>query len=170
MEPMFPKEMLYNASGKKKTRSLFIETKRTGDDPFLSLKPQKNNGMISLRDLFIQYVVDDPSEVSFAEVVFGDYEFWQNLLECNWMDEYVKIWRSISDAKRKSKAFKSVLSEVENEGRNAYSAAKYIIEEPWKDKRNKQTKKEVQETTEAGFRASDISSDVQRLKREGILQ
>lgn len=170
MEPMFPKEMLYNASGKKKTQSLFIETKRQGDEPFLSLKPQKDNGMVSLRDLFIQLVVDDPSEVTFAEVVFGDYEFWQNLLKCNWMDEHVKIWRSITDAKRKSKAFKSILSEVENDSRNAYSAAKYLIEEPWKDKRNKQTKQQVQETAEEGYKASGVSSDIKRLRESGLLQ
>lgn len=168
MEPMFPRELLYNASGKKKTTSLFVETQRTGDEPFMTLKADKGNGNISLRDLFIQLVVDDPSEVTFAEVVFGDMEFWLHLSNCGWMQEYVKSWRSITDAKRKSKAFKSILSEIENEGRSAYSAAKYLIEEPWKDKRNKEVKEQVKETTKAAY--SEYSSDVSRLKEQGLIQ
>ena len=168
MEPMFSKEMLYNASGKKRTRSLFTETKRQGDEPFLSLKPQKDNGAVSLRDLFIQFVVDDPSETTFAETVFGDLEFWQNLLECDWMVEEANKWRTITDAKRKAKAFRVLINEVESDGRNSYSAAKYLIEEPWKDKRNPNVKEHVKETTQKGY--SSISSDVNRLTELGLLQ
>ena len=97
MEPMFPKEMTHNSMGRMKLGALFVETHRPGDEPFLSLKAQKDNGYVSLRDLFIQYVVDDPSEATFAEVVFGDMEHWNQLLACNWMDEHVTKWRAICD-------------------------------------------------------------------------
>lgn len=168
MEPMFPKEMTHNSMGRMKLAALFVETHRPGDEPFLSLKAQKDNGYVSLRDLFIQYVVDDPSEATFAEVVFGDMEHWNQLLACNWMDEHVTKWRAICDAKRKAKAFKMIINEVEQGGKSAFSAAKFLIDEPWKDKRNKATKEAVQKSSEAGFSA--VNEDVKRLKEIGLIQ
>lgn len=167
MEPMFPKEMTHSAMGKKKTQSLFVETARQGDEPFLSLRPQKNNGAVSLRDLFIQYVVEDPSESVFAETVFGDYDFWLNLLECKWMEEHVLKWRKVTDAKRKALAFKAILEEVQTNGKSAFSAAKYLVEEPWKG-RTKETKAKVKESAEEGF--SFVSEDFKRLKEQGLIQ
>lgn len=168
MEPMFTKDMTHSGMGKMKTQSLFIETARPGDDPFLSLRPQKDNGMVSLRDLFIQYTTDDPSEVTFSEVVFGDYEFWLNLLKCKWMQPYAKQWRTIADARRKAKAFRSMIEEVENKGKSAFSAAKYLIDEPWKDKRSPKTKEDSKESTNRAF--SEVNEDFERLKQSGLIQ
>lgn len=162
MEPMFPKEMLLGSGGHMKTRSLFFETCLPTDEPFLSLKPQKDNAAPSLRDIFITLVVDDPSEATFAETVFGDIRFWENLCNCRWMEPHLKEWRRIADAKRKSKAFKSIIKEIEEGGRSSFTAAKYLIEEPWKDKRKSEVKKEVQETADMGY--SMVREDFNRIK------
>lgn len=166
MEPMFPKEMLLGSAGHLKTRALFIETCLPTDTPFLSLKPQKDNGMVSLRDLFILYVTDDPSEATFAETVFGDMRFWDNLCKCTWMESFLAEWRHIADSKRKSKAFKTIMKELEDGGRSSFTAAKYLIEEPWKDKRNPAVKKSVEESTNEAY--GSIADDVARI--QGTLQ
>lgn len=162
MEPMFPKEMMFGSAGHMKTRSLFYETCLPTDEPFLSLKPQKDNMAPSLRDLFIELVTDDPSEATFAEAIFGDIRFWDNLCVCKWMEPHLVEWRRIADAKRKSKAFKVILSEIEEGGRSAFTAAKYLIEEPWKDKRKAKVKEEVSQSATDGYNM--IKDDVARIK------
>lgn len=166
MEPMFPKELTHSKMGKKKTSSMFVETAKPGDNPFLTLGSNKK--YISLRDLFIKYVTDDPSEVSFAEIVFGEYDFWLNLSECKWLEDHVTQWRRITDARRKAKAFSAIVQEIDNDGRNAFAAAKYLIQEPWKDKRDPKVKKDSEETTKEAYR--EFHGDIDRLKESGLLQ
>jgi len=133
-----------------------------GDDPPLMRLGRDNGELPSLRELFILLVTDDPTEVEFAEHVFGDYAFWDNITSCKWMESYLKEWRLITDARRKTKAFKAILSEIEGDGRSAFTAAKFIIEEPWKDKRNPKVKDEVNQSTARA--AKDIDSDIVRMK------
>ena len=162
MEAMFPKEKLYGSAGHKLTRSLFIETAQTDDVPFLSLRTQKDNGMISLRDLFITFCTEDPTEVIFAETVFGEVAFWEHLKKARWMDEWYTEWKFVADVKRKSLAFQSIIGEIKSGGRSAFTAAKYLIEEPWVDKRNKKVADKVKATTKQA--ADIVSSDIARLK------
>lgn len=167
MEPMFPKELLYGSKGHMRTQSLFLETRRHGDEPLFTLKPGTRHGCPSLRDLFIEYTVYDPSESSFAEAVFGEVAYWENLKKADWMQDHIEKWRYIADVKRKAIAFKTIIKEVENDGRNAFSAAKYLIDEPWKDKKNPKVKEEVKKTTEE---ASDrVQEDRLRLIEGGLL-
>lgn len=168
MEPMFPKDMTHNAVGRMKLQALFEETARPTDEPIMSLRASRPNGLPSLRDLFIQLVVDDPTETTFAELVFGDIDHWNQLLAWKPLAPYLKKWRAITDAKRKAKAFQLMIAEIDTRGKSAFSAAKFLIDEPWKDKRKASVKKEVQETTKAGF--AEVSDDFNRLKEAGLLQ
>ena len=154
-----PKYLL-TTSGQRRTRSLFRETCMGSDTPVAALG--RNPGdLIPVRQLFLSMVPEDPTEFMFAETVFGDYAHWKLIADAPWMKDYIEEWRMICDVKRKSDAFQSVLKEAK-EGRSAFSAAKYLIEEPWKDKRNTKTKEKVKESTKKAF--DSVKDDVARLK------
>ncbi|MCA9368199.1 hypothetical protein KC887_08155, partial [Candidatus Kaiserbacteria bacterium] len=74
-----------------------------------------------------------------------------------------------ADVKRKSKAFQAIIKEVTNDGKNSYAAAKYLIEEPWKQKRTKAAKEESRATTEEALISSEVSEDLDRLREAGLL-
>lgn len=146
---LIPREILYNDMNVLRTASLFKETCRLNDNPIISLKSTRRDDMISLRDLYIQFCVDDPSETEFAEHVFGDVGVWEQIKKANWITPYLEEYRLVTDTKRKAKAFRYLAQEVKEQGKNAYGAAKYLIEEPWKDKRNTETRKKSRKTTQA---------------------
>ena len=159
-KPLFNEEVLYSNQGHRRTRSLFWETAVAGDNPVMSLRRSKK--FLLLRPLFIEFVTNDPTELLFAEYVFGDYSYWKNITEAKWMDKYLDEWRMVTDTKRKAMAFEAVLQEARDKGRSAFSAAKFLIEEPWKNKRDKKTKRAVQQSADAA--RSGLNADIARMK------
>lgn len=171
MSLFFEKDDLWSPhTNQPKTRSLFTETCIAGDNPKMTLNGgrDEHQNLPCLRDLFISLVVNDPSEVVFAETVFGEVNYWLRLRETKWMKEYLKDWRLVTDTKRKQKAFQAILAEIEEGGRSSFTAAKYLIEEPWKDKRKKEEAAVNKATTRAA--ADSFADDISRLKEDGLLQ
>ena len=163
---MFPEDVLRNNSGKFRTVSLFKEKSNNPEDkPIFTLGRDKKDGYVSLRDLYIALCTEDPTEDTFVETVFGDYQGWKTLSSVGWIQPYLKEWREVCDTKRKTVAFKAIIKEVK-EGKSPFAAAKYLIEEPWKGRKTsaRTTRKH---TTENAFEA--VSSDIDRLKAEGLL-
>ena len=61
---------------------------------------------------------------------------------------------------------------MKTNGKSSFTAAKYLIEEPWKTgnaMERKRNKKLVSESAEEAFSDSTIQSDLKRLKEEGVL-
>lgn len=162
-------DKLYSASGKMLSRSLFKETNKGDGEPVFTLSPHPQEGLISLRDHFLELTLSDPSEGEFALFVFGSVRFWNNLKKSTWLQEHLTEWRLEADILRKSKAFKAIVQEVENNGKSAFSAAKFLIDEPWKAK-TKATKEATKATTEAASNRVNLSEHLQRLKEKGSLQ
>jgi hypothetical protein len=164
---LFSKEQLWTTNGIAKTNSLFSEVARQGDEPIMSLNGISRPDLPCLRDLYVPMVARDPSEVTFAETVFGDLRYWLKLRDAVFMPKYLEEWNHMADVKRKQLAFEAVIKEIENEGRSAFSAARYIIEEPWKG-RTKAVKEKVTKTADEakGFWKEDFD----RLKDEGMIQ
>ncbi len=157
--PLIEHKDLYTSSGQRRTRALFRETCMASDTPVASIGKQPG-ALIPMRELFLEFVPNDPTEFEFAELVFGDYAHWKMIADAPWMSDVLAEWRMICDVKRKSEAFKAVLEEAKG-GRSSFTAAKYLIEEPWKDKRNPKTKEAVNKSTQ---KARDgILEDVKRL-------
>lgn len=171
--PMFTKSQLYAANGTKKSTSLFKETATTPtSEPIMSLAPTGYGKYICLQDLYVALTQDDPSEYTFAEEVFGSYAFWHNIRQKEWFKPYYEDYQIIAAAKRKQKAFKAIIAEVESEGRNALAASKYLIEEPWKGKKvvDKEAKENSRKSTVKARNSKEVDSDYQRLKEQGLLQ
>lgn len=144
---MFDREQIYGTNGIPRTKSLFAEYGVTSETiltfndtgkPYPALKP-----------LYIKFCVDDPSEAEFALAVFGDITFWEKLKNSPIMEKHLDEWRHETDVMRKSKAFKHIMHEIENDGRNSYSAAKFLIDEPWKPKTKESKQAKAQTTAEA---------------------
>lgn len=164
---IFSKEQIWASNGNAKSLSLFSETCSPKDTPILSLNGGRKT-LPCLRDYYVPLVAQDPSETLFAETVFGDLRFWLKIRDLDWMQKYLDEWRLMADTKRKQKAFEAVIREVEEGGRSSFTAAKYLIEEPWKDKRNTKTKEDSQKSSTQA--RSVYSEDIERLKEEGFLQ
>jgi hypothetical protein len=168
--PIFSYSDLYNKSNNMLIRDIFSEW---NPDALLTLDKNGKEGKICLFKLYMAHTVDDPSEVVFAEEVFGDLFFWQCLSEANWFQKHIQEWRHLAAIKRKQKAFKAIIQEVENKGRSSFSAAKYLIEEPWKvgnAAERKKIRKQISDSAEAALGDSSVQSDLKRLKEQGLIQ
>lgn len=158
---------MFNPVGRVKTRKLFLQLSETAEArelaPLcLNIVP-KDNGKINLRSVFLEFVPDDLTEVTFAEHVFGDVRVWNEILKSGLIDKKVEEWREVADIKRKSRAFRNLVKEVTDNGKNAYGAAKYLIEEGWKPSRTKKDK-EAKANTSDKAKQEVFEDDAIRLK------
>lgn len=163
---LFSKEQLWASNGQARTNSLFSETARPGDTPIMSLNGGRED-LPCLRDLYVPLVANDPSEVSFAEAVFGEVRYWLRLRQAVFMPKYLEEWETLADTKRKQLAFEAILKEIREGGRSSFTAAKYLIEEPWKDKRSPEVKERNKKTTSDA--ASFFKEDIERLSELDLL-
>ena len=164
---MLTRDQIFTAQNKPKTLSLIKELCKQGDEPLFTVRDEKE-GYISLQKLYIDLTVEDPSESDFADAVFGDFLYWTMLRDTPKFTPFVEEWRQIADAKRKSIAFKAIVEEVKTKGKASFSAARFLIDEPWKDKRNPKVKADSKKSTEQA--ANPYKEDMDRLREEGFLQ
>lgn len=167
---IFSTKELYNARNNMLLRDIFCEW---NPEAILTFNKTGKDGKVNLFNLYMAHAVDDPSEVTFAEEVFGDLYFWQCLAESGWFKPHVDEWRHLAAIKRKQAAFKSIINEVKTNGRSAFTAAKYLIEEPWKlgsATERKKARKQIADTADAALNDSTIQSDLKRLKEQGLIQ
>lgn len=122
---------------------------------------------IYLPDLYVQYCVDDPSEYDFAMAVFGELEAWERIKKLKFFKKSYDQMVHHADVKRKSKAFKAVINEVDSGGRSAFTASKFLIDEPWKDKRTKVAAKKSKSSTQEA--STQVKDDLDRLREEGLI-
>lgn len=136
--------------------------------PIFTIRDEKE-GLISLKKLYMSFVVDDPTESVFAEEVFGDLGYWLIAREMGPFKPVHQEWIREADILRKQIAFKAIMSEAKEGGRSAFSAAKFLIDEPWKGRK---AKAESKKTTEEAFAAvkNEYSEDYHRLKEQGLIQ
>lgn len=167
--------------GVTRTKSLFYEL--SYDNPEHVIFTLKEHDIVlpngrpamALSQIFIDSVTTDPTEYEFAQAVFGSLEVWDKISNAPQLRTHVEKWRREATIRRKAMAFKSVLQEVQEGGKSSFTAAKYLIEEPWaaKDGRTvdgRKARKNAKETAEEAFERAAISDDLKRLKEEGLIQ
>jgi len=160
--PLFSYEQLHSSLNHRLTKSLFVEVCPPDATPIMTLRRATNKDLVVLRDIFIPMVAEDPTEYEFAEYVFGDYAFWDNLSKATWIQPHLEEWRMVADVRRKSEAFGTLVRDARGKGPSAPSSAKYVIEEKWKDKRKKAVRESSKKTSDTA--AQGYSEDVARLK------
>jgi hypothetical protein len=168
--PIVDPKTLYNAQGVAKTRKFILEFCTTAEDRLnstFSVSEHPNPEKVPMKILYMSLSVDDPSEVSFAEEVFGHLGFWHDLSETDFMKPYVERWRREADLKRKQKAFKTIIETATKGDTSAsrLSAAKYLLEKAWEPKDTKARKQDKQDIKTV---ADSFKSDLERLQEQGL--
>lgn len=164
-----------------RTKSLFYELSYDNQEHVLFTLKEHDielpNGrpLVALSKIFIDSVMTDPTEYDFAQAVFGSWDVWEKMCKARELKQHIQKWRKEATIKRKALAFKSVMQEVQEGGKSSFTAAKYLIEEPWaaKDGRTvdgRKARKDAKETAEEAFERAAISEDLKRLKEEGLIQ
>ena len=159
--PMFTRDQIVGANGSTYTKALFLElADRDKEHVILTLRPFDHLGFPSLRRLYLEKCVDDPTEYNFAVDVFGDFKYWRDILRSPDVASAVEEWRETCAVERKSIAFRSLISEVRKGGRGAQQASKYLIEEPWLPRSKKAQEAKVETTRKA---IDPFSADILRM-------
>ena len=169
--PILTRDQIYTVNNKP----IFIQhihelrlAKADAPPAIFTIRDEKE-GLISLKKLYMKFVVDDPTESVFAEEVFGDLGYWLQARNMIPFRPVHKEWIEEADILRKQIAFKAIMAEAKEGGRSAFSAAKFLIDEPWK---GRAAKAQSKKTTEAAFENAkkDFSEDYERLKEQGLIQ
>ena len=148
--------------------SLFFEINTSALTPVFTLKREdheyKGNTYKAIYPLFIELVVDDPTEYDFAMAVFGSWAHWQKISESNMMKEFFEEWRIEAEVARRSLMLKNIIKTATTEGSKGTTAAKYIAEHGWQKKRGRPSKVEVEKERkiQAGI-DTNLQEDMERI-------
>jgi hypothetical protein len=154
---MIDKSKLVNLYGNPRLRDLFIDF-ATDDqgrkDAVYTLKyydlEQDGKIYFSLYQLFMAQ--EDLTEWEFANKHLLGWDHWERLSALKAIKDYVEIWRRDLEQKIKSRAFKVIMQEAEEAGKNAFEANKLLLTGKWKElaksvtesKRGRPSKAEVE--------------------------
>lgn len=168
--PLFERSDLYNKSNRAFSRELFVQYNPSGP---LTLEREDKDGKISLYKLFVALTIEDPTEMHFAEEIFGDCMYWLKIRDDTFISGHLREWRLIAAQKRKEIAFKAILDVIKSKGPSSFTAAKYLIEEPWLTGNSvahkKLLRKQSEDTSAKAYKDSSVSQDFIRLKEEGLI-
>jgi hypothetical protein len=168
---LFPKEKMYTSYNRPQLFTWCIES-QSDKEHFFSLNREDGfRGTRSLRKLFVDLTIEDPTEATFADTVFGDLPYWLSVRDDAFLKNYIKEWRKEADVRRKALAFKAIVKEVKTGSRSAFTAAKFLIDEPWLSGNTVAEKKAIakskQETTAEAAEVSKAVEDFKRLTNKG---
>jgi hypothetical protein len=170
--PLFKKEQLYNVMGVRKTRQLFREFTPNQDEAIFTIKRYDDYGCYSLCRLYLEFAVDDPTEVSFSEYLFGDHDFWMHLRGTYVLKDLIPKWEAEAEELRISKQIKNVLESTLNE-KSRLQAAKFLLEHGHKFRPGKtdgrKAKAENRERVADVINSEAFAADIERLSEFGKL-
>ena len=148
---MFTFEQLKTSNGITRTKSLFYELSYHDPECAIFTTKEKDievNGrtMVSLQQLYVAMVPNDPTEYEFAQAVFGSWDVWEKIKKAPQLSVFIKKWQNEVEVKVKSQAIQAIAMEMKEGGRSSFSAAKLLLEKGWLDKDNaSQAKKKLQQ-------------------------
>jgi len=139
--PMFNRSCFYRSpkNSSKVTTGLFKElVSGTHPDTFVIFTLREdaegltNNTtgkpLSSFPDLYRKYCKADPTEYAFAIAVFGEWTIWADLAKEKRIKPFVDRLREEVQIIVKSEALLAITSEMVNNGKSAFSAAKLLLE------------------------------------------
>lgn len=150
---MFQPEQLKATNGKNRIAQLFYEL--TYEDTTYAVFTTKDEDyqtpdgrhLYSLKKLFLAISVNDPTEYTFAQTVFGNWNHWMSISKSPITGKMVSEWRDELVVKIKSNAIRHIASEMINiESKNSFQAAKLLLDKGWLEKEvASQAKKKLEE-------------------------
>jgi len=118
----------------------------------------------SLYRMYMHFCKEDPTEYEFAQAVFGDWSYWQDLCERDFFAPHIAEWREELKEFWKMKAVKAMKTQVE-EGTAAFSTLKYLADNGYVEKeRGRPSKRKIKEEAEKIAKSKDdVKEDWERL-------
>jgi hypothetical protein len=111
------------------TKGLFWEKvpPENKEQAAFTLKSEPHEGLPSLYQLYM--ASDDPTEYDFAVTHLGGWDHWLSMQSMKWfVDDYLTSWRLEKEIRAKSVAFRAIMKEAEEGGKNAFQANKFIVD------------------------------------------
>lgn len=160
---MYGPEVTKNSNGVVRTQSLFLEL--SYNDPVnavFTLKDEdyetKGKGYTSLSKLYVSMVPSDPTEYTFAQIVFGSWSIWEAIRKSPLIIEHYTRWKREAEVKIKSQAIQAIALEMSEGGRSSFSAAKLLLDRGWIEKTT---------ATRAAKKAYELAMDNEALQLLG---
>lgn len=168
MSTLLSRDQFVSHDGKPSVSSLLWEGNYHTDAP---LSMTGHEGRINLRQLWMDYCVNDPTEYSLAMVLFGDWAAYERFVTNKRNAPHIEQLRRESAVARKSAAFRTLITDATSDSRSATASAKYLLEEPWvkAGRDGRKARQNVRDTANEAFHSTGIADDVQRLRDEGLL-
>ena len=153
-----------DGQGRYRTKSLFREFYVKGSNPVWTLKDVDPKGTLpSLKRLYMDS--NDPTEYSFAMECFGNWQHWLKIKNSSAVKPYVEDWEIELEIKLKSQGILAVANELN--GKNAFSAAKFLANKGWKDSasdRGRPKKADIEREAKIAAKLSEeLSEDMDRI-------
>lgn len=176
--PILSVDQYKTEQGVIRTKSLFYEmVYDTPEFAVFTVKEEEHTTpdgrpLIPFSRIFVSSLINDPTEYTFAMETFGSWSAWDKIRNSDRrLVKLIEEWRVEADIARKAMAFRSVVEEAQG-GKSAFSASKYLIEEPWATKGpdGRSARKRAQETASKAFERAGVAEDVKRLREEGLIQ
>jgi hypothetical protein len=166
-------EQYFGPTGQLLVRTMFYELAFDHDLSLLTLKYDDHtlpNGrtLLSLPKVYLEYCVNDPTEYTFAQALFGSWSVWAQLQKTKNLQNILSALREEVTVARKAIAFGTLADQASSN----VTAAKYLIEEPWVSGNGtdgRKNRQKVRETADQAFHKSGIEEDVKRLKDSGLI-
>lgn len=154
-----------NAVGQYYTRHLFFETTPTADKSTVvyTLKDNDHRGFPSLYCLYMEE--NDPTEWRVAQKYLDGWSHWEALTDCSWFRPYFYRWRKEMEIRLRSENIARLMDTAAGEGREASSAARYLIEKGW-DQKEPYGKKGRPSKDQVREQAILIARDKERLSND----
>ena len=157
-----PTSILRDSKNKIRTQSLFLETNQNDTyRPIFTLKEYNwvRHGISypSLKLLYLE--IGDPTEYEFAMAIFGSWRIWQRICNNQMIKKEVDLWREELELRILSQSVKAIMDTAATEGSKGTTAAKWLADKGWLDKRGRPSKEELKRKERMKERISDDIDD-----------
>ena len=153
--------------GRWLTESLFYETASNQSMAVYTLKPyhlktKDGRELMSLKQLYIDSA--DPTEYTFTTTHLGGWAHWQRLLNSVKLRPYFDEWREELEIMLRSQAVRSMMHTAVSEGAKGTTAAKWLADKGWLEKRGRPTVAEKRKELKKQMMIKDeVAEDAERL-------
>jgi len=132
--------------GVLRTGSLFLElivqkSRDYGVEPVFTLKDYDHNGCKSFKRLYMSYM--DVTGYKAAIGILGSWKHFNKLLNNQKIRSLVSDWNEEIEVKLRSQGLEVIIEESK-EGKSRFTAAKFLVDKGWSNKRGRPTKNEVE--------------------------
>lgn len=110
-------------------KELFVEYNTR---PGVALYTLKRHDYKDCRSLYQLYMdLADLSEYSFANAYFEGWRHWEAIANSAWFSPYIDNWREELEVKVRATALATIVNQSKGTGKEAQTAARYIVERGW---------------------------------------